>query len=197
MTPCGVITANLTIGHPAVCYVADFIIIHSLLYSCIIGLSFLNKLKKWSVDNALQKFFLDNSSIKVYRDPPLQDSLHLFTPRKYTIPPKETVKVAAIVNGIALNPFRPVSGLPYLIDGHDPFEQRLGVKIIPIVRKIAHQNASVSTIIVNNSDTPKTFGKGTKVACATSAFEEHTAVYEDTVNLISSETCTESPNTQD
>ena len=51
--------------------------------------------------------------------------------------------------------------------------------------------------MVNNSNTPKTFGKGKKIACATSAFEEHTAVYEDKFNLISSETCTQSPNTHD
>ena len=196
LTPCGVITANLTIGHPAVCYV-DFIIIDSLPYSCIICFSFLSKVKKWGVDNTLQTFFLDNSSIKVSNDPPFQDFLHLFTPRKYTIPPKKTLKVAAIANSIALNPFRPFSELPYLIDVYDTFKQRLGVKIIPIIRTIAHQNASVSTIIVSNSNTPKTFGKGTKIDCATSAFEEHTAVYEDAVNLISSETCTHPPNTRD
>ena len=197
MTPCGVITTNLIIGHPAVCYAVDFIIIDSLPYSCIVGLSFLNKLKKWGVDNASQTFFLDNSSLKVSCDPPLPDSLHLFTPRKYTIPPKQTVRAAAIGNGIALNPFRPVSELLYLIDGHEPLEKRLGVKIVPIIKTIAQQNVSVSTIIVNNSSTPKTVGKGTKIACATIAFEEHMAVYEDTVNLISSDNCTQPPNTQD
>ena len=114
ITPCGVITSNLIIGHPTVCYVVDFLVVDSLPYSRIIGLSILNKLKKWGVDTALQTFFLDNSSIKLSHDPPLQDSLHLFTPGKYTIPPKKTLKVevAAIANGIALHPFRPVSELP-------------------------------------------------------------------------------------
>ena len=93
-------------------------------------------------------------------DPQLQGSLHLFTPRKYTIPPKKTLRVAAIANSIDLNSFRLVFELPYLIDGHDPLEKRLGVEIIPIIRTVAHQNASASTISVNNSSTPKTVGKG-------------------------------------
>ena len=46
ITPYDGITAKLIIGHPAVCNAVDFKIIDSLPYWSIIGLSFLNKLKK-------------------------------------------------------------------------------------------------------------------------------------------------------
>ena len=197
MTPCGVVKAPLVLGHPAVSFNIEFIIIDSLPYSCILGLSFLNKLKKWGVDNSSQTFHLNDSSIKVSNDPPLQDSLQLVAPRKFTIPPKKSIVIAAVAKGTALHTLRPVSEPSYLIDGHDPLEKRLGVKIVPTIKTIAHQNASVSTTIVNNSSAPKTLGKGTKIACATSAFEEHEAVFQDTVNLISYDVRTQTPGTKD
>ena len=156
MTPCGVVKAPLVLGHPAVSFNIEFIIIDSLPYSCILGLSFLNKLKKWGVDNSSQTFHLNDSSINVSNDPPLQDSLQLVAPRKFTIPPKKSIVIAAVAKGTALHALRPVSEPSYLIDGHDPLEKRLGVKIVPTIKTIAHQNASVSTTIVNNSRAPNT-----------------------------------------
>ena len=43
MKPSGTIKAPLVIGHPAVSHTVEFVIIDELPYSCIIGLSFLNK----------------------------------------------------------------------------------------------------------------------------------------------------------
>ena len=52
MKPSGTIKARLEIGHPAVSHTVEFVIIDELPYSCIIGLSFLNKYSYWGVDNS-------------------------------------------------------------------------------------------------------------------------------------------------
>ena len=52
MKPSGTIKAALVIGHPAVSHTVEFVIIDGLPYSCIIGLSFLNKFSHWSVDTS-------------------------------------------------------------------------------------------------------------------------------------------------
>ena len=51
LTPSFVITAPIVMGRPAISLTVNFVVIDSLPYSCIIGLSLLSKLKQWSVDN--------------------------------------------------------------------------------------------------------------------------------------------------
>ncbi len=49
---------------------------------------------------------------------------------------------------------------------------------------MTHQNSSVLTTLVNNSDVSKTIGKGTKVALGTYNFDEFSPLPQETINLI-------------
>ena len=59
MKPSGTITVPLVIGQPAVSHTVEFEIIDELPYSCIIGLSFLNKFSDWGVDNSRKILHLE------------------------------------------------------------------------------------------------------------------------------------------
>ena len=164
LKPYGLVTLPITIGNPAICYTVEFIIIHVLPYSCILGLSFLNRLQKWGIDNTNQTLFLNQSVVKVSHDPPHQDTLSLTTNQKFAIPPGQSLKVSVIASGSALHSLRPVTDLPSLIDGHKPLEERLKISILPTIQVISHQHACAEVIIINNSTISKTIGKRTKIA---------------------------------
>eukprot|EP00794_Sanderia_malayensis_P005772 gene5772-6477_t len=87
--------------------------------------------------------------------------------------------------GSALNSLRPVTALISLIDGHQPFEARLRINILPTIQVISHQNACTEVLVINNSPVSKTIGKGTKIATGTCAFQEITSESLDNVNLLS------------
>ena len=59
----GVIKAPPVLGHPSLCYTIEFIIIDSLPYSCILGLSFLRQLDTWGFDNSTQTLCLNQSTL--------------------------------------------------------------------------------------------------------------------------------------
>ena len=193
LKPYGLVNLPLTVGSPAICYTVEFIIIHDLPYSCILGLSFLHRLQKWGIDNTKQTLFLNQSVVRVSSDLPHQETLSLTTNQKFTIPPGQSLKVSVIASGSALNSFRPVTDLPSLIDGHKPIEERLKISVLPTIQVISHQHASALLTISNHSITPKTIGKGTKLATGTCAFEEITSTSLDTVNFVSPSLCQQSP----
>ena len=175
MKPYGKIKAPLVVGQPAVSHTIEFIIIDALPYSCIIGLSFLNKFSQWGVDNAKNILHLGESIVSVSSKPSLKDNIAFLTTAKYTIPPGQSLCIKTGANGSALDALRPVSELAALIDGHVPFEERLHV-VVPSLYKLTHQNSCVPTTIVNSFAVSKTIGKGTKVALGTYDFEEFSAV---------------------
>ena len=183
LKPYGLVNLPISVGNPTISYTVEFIIIEDLPYSCILGLSFLNLLQKWGIDNTNQTLFLNQSLVKVSHDPPHQDTLSLTTNQKFLIPPGQSVKISAIANGPALNSLPPVTHLPSLIDGHKPLEQRLKINILPTIQVLSHQHASAEVLVINNSPVSKTIGKGTKIANGTCAFEEITS--KDNINLIS------------
>ena len=88
------------------------------------------------------------------------------------------------MNGSSLDALRPVSEPAALIDGHVPFEERLRLKVVLSLYKLTHQGSCVPTTIVNSSTTPKTIGKGTKVALGTYDFEEFSAFPKESINLL-------------
>ena len=182
LKPYGLVNLPITVGNPTISYTVEFIIIEDLPYLCILGLSFLNLLQKWGIDNTNQTLFLNQSLVKVSHDPPHQDTLSLTTNQKLFIPPGQSVKISAIANGSALNSLRPVTHLPSLIDGHKPLEHRLKINILPTIQV---QHASAEVLVINNSPVSKTIGKGTKIANRTCAFEEITSESKDNINLIS------------
>ncbi len=51
--------------------------------------------------------------------------------RKYTIQPGTSLTMQTVVNGQALDAFRPVTALCSLIDGKSSLEARLNIKIMP------------------------------------------------------------------
>ncbi len=162
LKPYGLVNLPITVGNPAICYTVEFIIIHDLPYSCILGLSFLNRLQKWGIDNHNQTLFLDQSFVKVSHDPPHQDILSLTTNQKFAIPPGQSLKVSVIASGSALNSLRPMTDLPSLIDGHKPFEERLRISILPTIQVISHQNACAEVLVINNSPNLKQLAKELK-----------------------------------
>ena len=87
MKPFGVIKATFVVGHPAVSHIVEFMIIDTLPYSCILGLSFLNKFTKWGIDNSKKLLHLDQSVVLVSSQPSLQDNIAFMTRNKYTILP--------------------------------------------------------------------------------------------------------------
>ena len=186
LKPCGSIKAPLVIGQPAVSQTVEFIIIDALPYSCILGLSFLNKFSQWGVDNSNNTLYLGKSIVSVSSKPSLQDNIAFLTTAKYTIPPGQSLCIKTVANGSSLDALRPVSELTALIDGHVPFEERLHVRVVPSLSTLTHQNSCVPTTIVNCSTVSKTIGKGTKVALGTYDFEEFSALPKDAINLLSS-----------
>ena len=185
LKPYGLVNLPITVGNPTISYTVEFIIIQDLLYSCILGLSFLNLLQKWGIDNTNQAIFLNQSLVKVSHDPPYQDTLSLTTNQKFLISPGQSVKISAIANGSALNSLRPVTHLPSLNDGHKPLEHRFKINILPTIQVLSHQHASAEVLIINNLPVSKTIGKGTKIANGTCAFEEITSESNDNIKLIS------------
>ena len=186
MKPYGTIKAPLVVGQPAVSHTVEFIIIDALPYSCIIGLSFLDKFSQWGVDNSKSILHLGESIVSVSSQPSLQDNIASLTTAKYTIPPGQSLCIKTVANGSALDALHPVSELVALIDGHVPFEERHQVKVVPSLYNVTHQNSCVPTTIVNSSAISKTIGKGTKVVLGTFDFEEFSAVPKETINLLSS-----------
>ena len=71
-----------------------------------------------------------------------------------------------------------------LIDGHKPIEECLQISVLPTIQVISHQHSKTLLTISNHSITPKTIGKGTKVATGLCAFEEITCEYLDNVNIV-------------
>ncbi len=181
MKPCGTIKVPLVVGQPAVSHTVEFVIIDALPYSCIIGLSFLNKFSRWGVDNSKQILNLEHSIVPVSSEPSLNDNLALLTTAKYTIPPGQSLCIKTVANGSSLDALRPVSEPVALVDGHVPFEERLHVKVVPSLSELTHQNSSVLTTLVNNSDVSKTIGKGTKVALGTYNFDEFSPLPQETI----------------
>ncbi len=131
MKPCGTIKVPLVVGQPAVSHTVEFVIIDALPYSCIIGLSFLNKFSRWGVDNSKQILNLEHSIVPLSSEPSLNDNLALLTTAKYTIPPGQSLCIKTVANGSSLDALRPVSEPVALVDGHVPFEERLHVKVVP------------------------------------------------------------------
>jgi len=193
LKPYGLVNLPLTVGNPAICYTVEFIIIHELPYSCTLGLSFLNRLQKWGIDNTNHTLLLNQSVVHMSSDIPHQETLSLTTSQKFTIPPGQSLKVSVIAHGSALNSFRPVTDLPSLIDGHKPIEERLKISVLPTIQVISQQHSTALLTISNHSITPKTIGKGTTLATGTCAFEEITCESLDNINFVTSSISQQSP----
>ena len=69
MKPSATIKVPLVIGQPAVSHTVEFVIIDELPYSCIIGLSFLNKFSHWGVDNSRNILHLEQSIVSISSQP--------------------------------------------------------------------------------------------------------------------------------
>ena len=102
LKPYGLVNLPLTVGNPAICYTVEFVIIHDLPYSCILGLSFLNRIQKWGIDNTNHTLFLNQSVVQISSDIPHQDTLSLTTSQKFAIPPGQSLKVYVIALDSAL-----------------------------------------------------------------------------------------------
>ena len=186
MKPSGTIKVPLVIGQPAVSHTVEFVIIDELPYSCIIGLSFLNKFSHWGVDNSRNILHLEQSIVSISSQPSVQDNIAFMTTAKYTIPPGQALRIPTIAKGSSLDALRPVSAPAVLIDGNLPFEERLHLKVVPSLNQLIHQNSCVHTTIVNCSNVSKVIGKGTKVALGTYDFDEFSALSKESINALTS-----------
>ena len=79
MKPSGTIKAPLVIGQAVVSHTFEFVIIDELPYSCIIGLSLLNKPSHWGVDNSRNILYLESSIVSISSIPSLQDNIAFMT----------------------------------------------------------------------------------------------------------------------
>ena len=186
MKPSGTIKAPLVIGHPAVSHTVEFVIIDELPYSCIIGLSFLNKFSHWGVDNTRNILHLEQSIVAISSKPSLQDNIVFMTTSKYTVPPGQALCIQTVAKGSSLDALRPISAPAVLIDGHIPFEEQLHLKVVPSLNQLTHQYSCVPTMIVNCSNVFKTIGKGTKVALGTYDFDEFSVLSKEAINMLTS-----------
>ena len=85
ITPSFVITAPIVMGRPAISLTVNFVVIDSLPYSCIIGLSLLSKLKQWSVDNERNFVKFNDAYIPVSPEPPSCNAITLVVPKRCTL----------------------------------------------------------------------------------------------------------------
>ena len=150
LRPCRIIKEPLTLGTRTSSFSVEFFVIDSLPYSCILGLSFLNQLRSWGVNNETMTFQFNDSFVTVSQDPPLDNMMHLTLTRELNIPAGQSMFVSAVARGPALSSFRPITQVSTLMEGHIPFEQRLQVTVLPTLHLITHQNCVVHTTVVNN-----------------------------------------------
>ena len=61
----GIIKAPLTVCKPVISHTVEFIIVDSLLYSGILGLSFLSRFQTWDINNQNNTLFLNNFIVTV------------------------------------------------------------------------------------------------------------------------------------
>ena len=115
LRPCGIIKEPLTLGTPTSSFSIEFFVIDSLPYSCILGLSFLNQLKSWGVNNETMTFQFNDSFVTVSHDPPLDNMMHLTLTHKLNIPAGQSMLVSAVARGPALSAFRPITQVSTLV----------------------------------------------------------------------------------
>ena len=163
--------------------IVEFIIIHDLLYLCIIGLSFLNRLQKWGIQNTNQTPFLNQSVVKVSHDPLIKILYPLQPIRNLWSALEKSLNVSVIASGSALNSLRPITDLSSWTQA---IRRSLRIGSLPNLQAISHQHACTEVLVINHSPLSKTIGKETKIANATWVFEEITSESFDNVNSISS-----------
>ena len=158
------IKAPLVIGTPAISLTASFVVIKYLPYSCIIGLNLLNQLREWSINNELNVLKFNHSYLPVSCDPPHFNDINLILSRKQQLPPNQKVSVTATAKGLGLSAFRPVTIISVLVEGNQKhLENRLGVQTHPSLHLLEENNCTIPVTVVNNSSTPRTIGKGSKL----------------------------------
>ena len=104
--PSFVITAPIVMGRPAISLTVNFVVIHSLPYSCIIGLSLLSKLKQWSVDNERNLVRFNDAYIPVSSELPSCNGITLFVPkRRFTLAANQYILIQSKVKSPGLSVF--------------------------------------------------------------------------------------------
>ena len=194
MRPSGTIKAPLVIGHPAVPYTVEFVIIDELSYFCILGLSFLNKFSYWGIDNSRNILHLEQSIVSISPKLSLQDYIAFMTTYKYAIPLGQALCIQTVAKGSSLDALRPLSAPAVLIHSHIPFEELLLLKVVLSLNQLTHQNSCVPTMIFNCSNVFKTIGKGTKVVLGTYDFEEFSVLCKETINMLTSPDSIQTPS---
>ena len=91
--PSYVITFPVVVGSPSTSLTVSFVVIKLLPYSCIIGTSLLNQLKKWSVDNAWNILQFNEAYIPVSSQPPSCHGITLIAPTHLNVSGNELTTV--------------------------------------------------------------------------------------------------------
>ena len=84
--------------------------------------------------------------------------------------------VTTTAKGFGLSAFHPVTIIPVLVEGKQYLENRLGVQIHPSLHLFEENNCTIPVTVVNNSSTPRTIGKASKLGSCSNAFIEHTVI---------------------
>ena len=115
----------------------SFVVIKSLPYSCIIGISLLNHLKKWSVDNEQNISQFNETYIPVSSEPPFCHGITLIAPKRLKVSGNESTTVLSRATGNGLSAFRPITNVHIMTEGNEDLQKRLGLLIQPSIHIIS------------------------------------------------------------
>ena len=103
------------------------------------------------------------------------------------IQPFTSVMINTKAYGAELNAFRPKSHINVLVEGNTNICNRLLVEVVPSINTLTHQNCTSKVKVYNSSSTPKTIGKGVKLAHCSINFEEFELENNISLNLITTD----------
>ena len=150
---------------PAISLTVNFVVIDSLPYSCIIGVSLLSKLKQWSVDNERNLVNINDAYIPVSSEPSSCNGITLIVPKRCTLAANQYTLIQFNIKGPGLSAFRPITNLPIVTEGNPDLQHRLGLAAIqPSIHIISEPNVSIPIRVINTNSVSKTVEMGTKPA---------------------------------
>ena len=158
-------------GRPAISLTVNYVVIDSLPYSSITGLSLLRKLKQWGVDNERNLVKFNDAYIPVSSEPPSCNGITLIVPKRCALAANQYTLIQSKVKSPGLSASRPVTNLSIVTKGNPDLQHRLGHAIQPSIH-ISEPNDSVPIRVINTNSVNKKVGKGIKLASGLNSFIE-------------------------
>ena len=168
-----VISVEFQVGKPLLSLRVDVIVVDHLPYSCIIGTTFLSRLKSWGVNNTTSTLHLNASSIPVYDAPHHDGHVTLITCGKTNLAPGESKFIKAISRGPGMSAYRPITEDVWMYEGLPEREERSHIRVSPSLNVLGTMNNQVVNVrVTNTSAQRRCVGKGIKLAHGHKDFDE-------------------------